>query len=163
MSLGVRLRAAAGALVIAPAALAQAVATPTATPVRVCADAADMTAAHLYGLWQLSLWPLDGAQTTPASTGALLFERHPDYPGSVRGGIQRTAAGNDAQALVSGDVTDGEFNLDESTDGVTMDAVWNGTPQDCGQAIRGVRRPAEGRPATEPAFNFLLIKTPGWR
>jgi hypothetical protein len=41
--------------------------------------------------------------------------------------------------------------------------VWTGAPQDCGQRFRGVRRPAEGQPASEVELNFLLTKTPGWR
>lgn len=128
-----------------------------------CAEATDITPAHLYGLWQLTLWPEGGSEASPLSSGALLFERHPDYPGSVRGQLRRSAAGNDLQAMVSGDVTDGEFNMDESGDGVRMDAVWTGTPQDCGRAVRGTRRPAEGRPAGEPTVHFLLKKTPDWR
>jgi hypothetical protein len=156
---------AAGLLVLtrAPLTGAQTPSSGSSAPAPVCAQPADLTPTHLYGLWQLTLWPLDGREDAPAATGALLFERHPEYPGSVRGTIRRSAAGNDLQAVVSGDVIDGEFNLDESADGVAMDAVWTGAPQDCGQAIQGVRRPAEGRPASEPALNFLLKKTPGWR
>jgi hypothetical protein len=140
--------------------------TTAANPVPTCAAPADMAPSQLYGLWQLVLWPQDGgSEAKPASTGALLFERHPEYPGSVRGNLKRTTPGNDQQALVSGDVTSGEFNLDESTDGVTMDAVWEGnvTASGCDQELRGIRRPAEGRPAGEPAMNFVLRKAPGWR
>ena len=104
-----------------------------------------------------------GSEAAPASNGALLFERHPEYPGSVRGHLKRSTDGNDTQALVSGDVVDGEFNLDESADGVTMDAVWAGAPLDCGLTLRGIRRPAEGRLAGQPSLYFRLQKTPGWR
>jgi hypothetical protein len=141
---------------------------PAAAQTVACDPSGDMAPAQLYGLWQLALWPQDGRSTeaTPASTGALLFERHPEYPGSVRGSLKRSSSGNDRQALVSGDVTQGEFNLDESADGVNMDAVWEGNvvPNGCGQELRGVRRSAEGRgtPA-EPPMNFVLKKVPGWR
>ena len=153
---------------IATAALALAFALPTSaqTPAAACTPPADMVPAQLYGLWQLVLWPqTSGSEAAPASTGALLFERHPEYPGSVRGSLKRTTPGNDRQALVSGDVTSGEFNLDESADGVTMDAVWEGnvTPSGCGQELRGIRRPAEGRTTLEPVMNFVLKKAPGWR
>lgn len=153
---------------IATAALALAVGLPASaqTPATACTAPADMAPAQLYGLWQLVLWPQEGgSEAAPASTGALLFERHPEYPGSVRGNLKRTTPGNDRQALVSGDVTSGEFNLDESADGVTMDAVWEGnvTPSGCGQELRGIRRPAEGRPAGELVMNFVLKKAPGWR
>ena len=136
------------------------------TPAVVCTPPADMAPAQLYGLWQLVLWPqVGGSEAAPASTGALLFERHPEYPGSVRGSLKRTTPGNDRQALVSGDVTSGEFNLDESADGVTMDAVWEGnvTASGCGQELRGIRRPAEGSQVKEPLMNFVLKKAPGWR
>jgi hypothetical protein len=135
--------------------------TPTAPPA-ACLQPWEITPPQLYGLWQISLWPEGGNESAPVSTGALLFERHPEYPGSVRGNLKRSTAGNDQQALVSGDVLDGEFNLDESADGVNMDAVWVGQPQDCGQAIRGVRFPAEGRPASEVKLNFALRKSRGW-
>ena len=62
-------------------------------------------------------------------------------------------------------MTQGEFNLDESADGVTMDAVWEGnvTPAGCGQELRGIRRSAEGHGRQEPPMNFVLKKVPGWR
>jgi len=137
--------------------------TGPATPAPVCAEASDLTPAHLYGQWQLLLWPEGGHESAPVSSGTLLFERHPEYPGSVRGQIQRSAAGQPLQAIVAGDVLNGEFNLDESADGVNMDAVWSGWPQACGRVIRGTRSPAEGRPAGEPTLHFLLTKTPDWR
>lgn len=136
------------------------------TPSVVCTAPADMAPAQLYGLWQLVLWPqTGGSETSPTSTGALLFERHPEYPGSVRGNLKRSTPGNDREALVSGDVASGEFNLDESADGVTMDAVWEGnvTTSGCGQELRGIRRPAEGRATGDAVMNFVLKKAPGWR
>jgi hypothetical protein len=147
----------------ASAAAAQGPAPAGSTPAMVCTTPADFSTTQLFGLWQLSLWPEGGSAEQPYGTGALLFERHPEYAGSVRGRLKRSTQGNDRQALVSGDVTDGAFNLDESADGVTMDAVWEGSPMDCGREIRGLRRPAEGNAAVEPAMNFLLRKAPGWR
>lgn len=134
-----------------------------AAPAAHCPGPADIQPAHLYGLWQISLWPEGGREDAPASRGALLFEKHPDHPGSVRGELRRTAAGQDLTARVSGDVTDGVFNLDESDDGVAMSAVWAGEPEDCGRSLRGTRRPAEGRPAGEPTLHFHLRKLPGWQ
>lgn len=154
--------AAFGLVLLAWAGASQAQTGP-ATPALACAQPQNMEPAQLYGLWQLTLWPEGGSEAAPLSRGALLFERHPEYPGSVRGDLRRSGTGQDLLALVSGDVTDGEFNLDESADGVAMDAVWTGTPQDCGMAIRGIRRPAEGRPGTDGPLQFLLRKSPGWR
>lgn len=145
------------------AAAAQApVAIPAVSAV-VCTAPANFIPSQLYGLWQLALWREDGSSEAPASTGTLQFARHPEYPGSVRGNLQRGTSSQAVQALVSGDAIGGAFNLDESADGVTTDAVWEGAPANCGREIRGVRRPAEGRANTEPTMNFLLKKAPGWR
>jgi len=163
-----KLRSSLLGLALLGTSLAFAQTQPTTTQPVACDPSGDMAPAQLYGLWQLVLWPQDGRGTeaSPASTGAVLFERHPEYPGSVRGSLKRSTAGNDRQALVSGDVTQGEFNLDESADGVNMDAVWEGNvvPGGCGQELRGIRRSAEGRGApAEPVMNFVLKKVPGWR
>lgn len=153
------------ALALCVSALGAGAQTPS--PAVPCAPPTEeMSTTQLYGLWQLTLWQEGGSEARPASTGALLFERHPEHPGSVRGNLKRSTAGNDRQALVSGDVTNGnEFNLDESADGVAMDAVWEGlvTPVGCGQELRGIRRPAEGREAGETVMNFVLKKASGWR
>jgi hypothetical protein len=137
--------------------------TPAGTPAVACTAPASLSTNQLYGLWQLALWTEGGLADKPASTGTLQFERHPEYPGSVRGSLQRSASGQAIQAQVSGDAIGGAFNLDESADGVTTDAVWEGAPADCGREIRGSRRSAEGRTNTEATMNFLLKKAPGWR
>lgn len=141
------------------AALAQ-TATP---PAPACETPTFLEPARLSGLWQLTLWPENGSAVQPVSTGAVLFERHPDYEGSVRGRLKRSGTGNDREAVLSGDVVDGEVNFDESADGVALDAVWIGEPAACGQELRGTRRPSDGRPADAPVLNFLLKKAPGWR
>ena len=132
-----------------------------------CPAADQLQPVHLYGLWHIRLWPEGtpepAADSAAPSVGALLFERHPEYPGSVRGELRRSANGHNLTAQVSGDVTDGVFNLDESEDGQRISAVWVGDPQDCGRSIRGTRRPAEGRPAAETTLQFHLRKLPGWR
>ena len=154
----------ASALCAASASWAQPARPSTATsPALACTEPASMTPAHLYGVWQLTLWPSEGSESMPTSTGTLQFERHPEYPGSVRGHIQRLAAGQPVEARVSGDVIDGAFNLDESADGVAMDAVWTGVPQDCGQAIRGTREPAESQARAMKPLQFVLRKRPCWQ
>lgn len=128
-----------------------------------CSTTADMAPAQLYGRWQLSLWPQTAAAPDPrAISGTVRFERHPEFPVSVRGRLQRQGNGQTAEALVSGDVIGGEFNLDESADGQRIDAVWTGdvSPAGCGKEIRGVRVPAAGQPGE--AMNFVLKKAPGW-
>ncbi|MDQ7743818.1 hypothetical protein [Hydrogenophaga pseudoflava] len=143
---------------LAPAASAQSGPAPRADH---CRSATELRAQDLHGLWQLVLWTGGGSERAPASTGAMLFGPHPEYPDSVRGRLRRSGPGADLEAEVAGDVgDDGEFNLDESADGVAMDAVWNGQPSDCGRTIRGLRRPAEGRPDAGPALQFLLQRAP---
>src|SRR5690606_33728772 len=97
------------------------------------------------------------------SEGTVLLEPHPEYAGSVRGKLRRSGAGQELQAVVSGDVTEGNFHLDESEDGQRMSAVWDGTAQDCAGRIRitGLRRPAEGG-AGGPVLRFRLQRKPSW-
>lgn len=126
-----------------------------------CPGPDEIEAVHLYGLWQLSLWAEEGQPSAPVARGVVLFERHPDYPGGVRGLLRLTEAELPQQAQVSGDVADGLFTLDESADGVRMSAVWEGVPEDCGRRIRGSRRPAEGQ-ADQPTRLFRLERSRGW-
>ena len=134
-------------------------------PLDPCPAARDVKPADLYGLWHFSLWPSGGNEDTAVSRGAMLLEAHPDYPDSVRGQLQRSTRADEVKAQVSGDVTDGGFNLDESDDGVAMSAVWTGdlSPTDCRLDIRGTRRAAEGRSGGDPEWNFRLKKAPASR
>ncbi|MFC3684796.1 hypothetical protein [Hydrogenophaga luteola] len=135
--------------------------SPQASRTTPCPTATELRAQDLHGLWRLVLWPEGGSESAPASTGAMLFGPHPEYPGSVRGRLRRSSPGADLEAEVAGDVgDDGEFNLDESADGVAMDAVWTGQPSDCGRTIRGLRRTSEGRPDAGQALQFLLQRAP---
>jgi hypothetical protein len=130
---------------------------PTATSTTDCPNAAaDST--QLHGLWQLSLWPERGSEAQPTSRGTLQFQPHPEYPGSVRGQIQRSEAGHLLQAWVSGDLLDGSFNLDESADAVDIDAIWVGEPHDCGHTLRGTRLPAERLQNEAEPLQFLMRK-----
>lgn len=128
-----------------------------------CGTTADLAPAQLYGRWQFSLWPQTTAASGPvAASGTITFERHPEFLDSVRGRLQRQSSGQGAEALVSGDVINGEFNLDESADGQRIDAAWTGnvSPAGCGREIRGVRLLGEGQ--TGEPMNFVLTKAPGW-
>lgn len=131
--------------------------TPAAPSTSACPAALELQASDLYGLWRLSLWPEGSDDTAPHSTGAMLFGPHPEFVDSVRGRLRRSGPGADLEAEVAGDITsDGEFVLDESSDGTSIDAVWSGQPTDCGRRIQGLRRAAEGRPGTGPMLRFLL-------
>lgn len=140
-----------------------ALAQTSTAPAPAACQGVQLEPAQLYGQWSLLLWPVDGTRTNPVATGTAHFERHPEFPGSVRGRL--SASTSPGQTLLSGDATDGEFQLDESEDGVAISAVWNAfvNPVDCGRRLQGTRRPAEGRPASEVPLNFELSKVPGWQ
>jgi hypothetical protein len=135
---------------------------PTTQP-DPCPTAEAITPAHLFGLWQLVL----GSPEKPGGEGELTFKRHPEFPGSVRGTLVRSAQGTPFRAQVAGDVTDQGFQLEESADGVTIDAVWSGEVlrESCGRAIGGWRRVVEGDSPGEALSEqpFVLKKTPDWR
>jgi hypothetical protein len=93
----------------------------------------------LHGIWQVKF---DPAQATSAS---LLLERHAEHAESVQGVLKRqNPSGNDRQALLAGDLEDGELILDESEDGRRISAVWVGRLSEgsCGREITGTRREA---------------------
>ena len=137
------------------AALAQAPAAgrPGGAPV-ACPTPAEMQAVHLYGLWR--------ARFDGLATGAtLLFERNPDHPDGVRGQVRREDAhGIVRMDWVAGDVDDGDFTLEESSDGRRIAATWIGTISEdsCGKEIRGTWTPAQGG----TSHPFVLRKQPGW-
>ncbi len=115
-----------------------------------CPTPAEIGALHLYGAWQATWDGLDEPAT-------LTLGRNLEHPDGVRGEIRRGAA----QALVAGDVDDGDFTLEESTDGQTISATWTGRVVDtaCGKEIRGTwTRAHDGA-----AHPFVLRKRPGWQ
>jgi hypothetical protein len=137
------------ALVLGAAALAsgQAGAQPADTLQLPCPTGSEITHRHLLGLWRASFDGLSRGAT-------LLLERHPELAESVRGAVNRDGE----KAQVAGDVDDGEFTLEESADGVRIDATWTGTVIDgsCGLEIRGDWQ-AAGTTSSQP---FLLRKLP---
>jgi hypothetical protein len=119
------------------------------TVATACPGAREVGALHLYGEW-LATWPDGDAPAT------LQLGRNPEHADGVRGTLQRGAA----QALVAGDVDDGDFNLEESTDGRSIAATWTGKVLEhtCGKEIQGVWTRANGGGERR----FILRKRPGW-
>ncbi len=109
-----------------------------------------MSHLHLYGLWRAEF---DGQ----AQGATLLFEKHPQFAQSVRGGVNRGGV----MGQVAGDVNNGDFSLDESDDGIRIAASWSGTvvEDSCGKEIRGTWTRAAGK----PEYSFILRKVPGWQ
>ena len=117
-----------------------------------CPEPQDVSPLHLYGLWRAEF---SGPVPLPGAT--LLFEKHAELAGSVAGGINR----NGTQALIAGDVDEGEFTLEESSDGKTVSALWSGhvEPGSCGKTISGDWNDA----ASIVLVPFVLRKLPGWQ
>jgi hypothetical protein len=129
------------------AAFAQGAVEPKAA---ACPSGPEVTHKHLLGLWRAEFEGL-------AQGATLLLEQHPDLADSVRGAINR----NGERAEVAGDVDDGEFTLEESTNGVNISATWTGTIEDssCGTRIQGTWQSA-GNPMPRA---FVLRKQPDSR
>jgi hypothetical protein len=97
-----------------------------------CTGAADVTVAGMLGLWRAEF---EGG----VHAGTLLFERHPEYPESFSGSVNR----NGDRRQVAGDIEDGGFTLEESVDGIHIAATWLGEVIEgsCGREIRGTWTP----------------------
>jgi hypothetical protein len=114
-----------------------------------CPAPREVGALHLYGEWQVT-WAGGDAPAT------LQLGRNPEHQDGVRGTLQRGAA----VALVAGDVDNGDFSLEESTDGRSIAATWTGTVVEntCGREIQGTwTRASDGG-----EHRFILRKRPGW-
>lgn len=121
--------------------------------------------AELGGEWQVHLREPGSPPERVREQGQLGLERHPEFTDGVRGALLLGAGGQMRRSRVSGDVTDGEFHLDESEDGKQISAVWSGQALQCagGLVITGTRRPAGGVDAPDPELAFRLTRVPGWR
>ncbi len=101
-----------------------------------CVAAADVTPRQLHGLWRAE-WPADAGLVAQGAT--LLLGQHPEFADSLAGHLRREDAGGVQIAQVAGDVDAGEFTLEESLDGHSVHAVWQGHVNEasCGKEITG--------------------------
>ena len=101
-----------------------------------CPEAAEVRQPHMLGLWRAEF-------SNPAESATLLLEKNAHYADSFSGAINR----NGERARVAGDVDDGEFTLEESTDGVRITATWVGDVVEgsCGREVRGEWQAADAR------------------
>jgi len=118
-----------------------------------CTAPTAFSANHLYGLWQAEI---DG-ETGSAS---VRFQKDPEQDNSVVGSITRHGA-TSKPALLAGDVQHGDFQLEESDDGVRISATWSGQVVEgaCGKEIRGLWTHA----LTDQSHRFVLRKPGGWQ
>lgn len=118
-----------------------------ATPSLACPANAELTARDLHGTWRADI---DGTWLS----ADLVLQSNPDWPASLAGRIRRDGR----ESLLAGDLEDGTFTLEESSDGVRIDATWVGKPVEgrCGREIRGIWR-ASGH---ESGREFMLLRPP---
>ncbi|HEY0202165.1 MAG TPA: hypothetical protein VGC24_10780 [Burkholderiaceae bacterium] len=131
--------------------------TPTVTAATVCPTPAQTNQNHLYGTWAAQ-FSLSGSGNPPADA-TLRLGPHPELAQSVRGMLTR--ADNPAPVQVAGDVDDGDFTLEESANGRTIDATWIGKVQEgsCGKEIKGTWSNADDTRSAP----FILRKQGGWQ
>jgi hypothetical protein len=124
----------------APLALAQAPAVPCPAP-------AEVSQVHMVGIWRAEFQGLWQGAT-------LLIEKHPEYEGSLSGGINR----NGEKGVIAGDVDKGELTLEESADGKRISATFLGdiVEGSCGREIRGTWQAEDDSPPRD----FVLRKQP---
>ena len=118
-----------------------------------CIAPTAFSAVQLYGLWRAEI---DGE---PGSA-SVRFQKDPEQDNSVVGSINR--AGSQAKpALLAGDVQHGDFQLEESDDGVRISAAWSGqvTDTSCGKEIKGLWTNA----LTDQTQPFVLRRAGGWQ
>lgn len=121
-----------------------------------CPDPTHWGAADLHGGWTVALPEL-------GEHGTLVLRRHPEFSASLRGELR---IGGHA-SIASGDLEEGEFNLDESRDGKTLFAFWSGrlAGMACGREIRGSMQQLDrpGEPGRESTFVLRrMVPGTGW-
>lgn len=99
-----------------------------------CIEADEASHATLLGQWEAQFSASDNSHAVPG-TARLELTPHPELSASVRGRLQRA----DGEALLAGDVDQGDFTLEESINGKNISATWIGqvVPDSCGKEIRG--------------------------
>lgn len=104
---------------------------------------------HLFGAWRIEL---PGTK----QTGRMTLRRHPEFSESLRGELRY---GN-TESIASGDIEEGELNLDESSNRISITATWTGklVEGSCGKEIRGEWHDVE-KDVRSP---FVLRREAGW-
>jgi hypothetical protein len=112
-----------------------------------------ITVQHLYGAWQAEIAGQPGV-------ARVQLQKEPAQDDSLVGSITR--AGSQVKpALLAGDVQHGDFQMEESDDGVRISATWSGQVVDasCGKEIKGLWTNA----LTDQTQPFTLRRTGGWQ
>lgn len=123
--------------------------TPKSVAGSTCPSPQSFQPTHLYGSWRIEL-------TANGQTGRLTLRQHPEFTESLRGELSYGST----KSIASGDLEEGELNLDESNDRISMTATWTGklVPSSCGKEIRG-----EWHDLTKDTRSpFILRRESGW-
>lgn len=144
---------------------------PKKEPDSACPAVGAMKAPQLYGLWRVTF------TQPPAGLPAhavMLLEKHAEFSESLAGSLSRDLgvhagsakiAGHAAKAFLAGDLENGIFLLDESSDRVSITGTWNGqlVESSCGREIRGVwRDTSSSAPPDAPDVPFTLTRRAAW-
>jgi hypothetical protein len=142
-------------LAIAAGACTGAVAQATAAS---CPAPADILPVHLYGTWLATV-------DDEAAPVTIRLEKHPELAGSVSGRLERAGSPATESAQVAGDVDNGDFTLEESSDGQRISATWIGQVVDasCGKEIKGTWTTTTETSNNAPGHSFVLKKQAGWQ
>lgn len=129
---------------------------PAAEVNPACPDLARWQARQLYGRWRVELPALGQA-------GTLVLRQHPEFAASLRGEFDIAGV----HSIASGDVEEGDFNLDESRDGKSLSAFWTGRLDvaSCGREIRGTlqRLDRPGQKGLDTPFVLRRMRaSSGW-
>ncbi|MGH8820783.1 MAG: hypothetical protein ACREWJ_05770 [Rhodoferax sp.] len=113
-----------------------------------------MDNARLFGLWQAQV---DAGAGGAPRQATLKLAQNPRFSESLGGTIVRDGA----QAMVAGDIDNGAFTLEESSDGKSITATWAGhiVEGSCGREIRGTWKNV----ADQSTHDFVLRRQPSWQ
>ena len=120
-----------------------------------CPEAKDLVNTDLFGAWTLELQSNAGA----AVTTRLTLERNPEFAESLAGFFLQ---GN-IRHEVFGDIEAGVLDLEESSNGKDIIAIWKGrvVSGGCSPAIAGSRR-IVGAAANTQAEQSFVLRRAGW-
>ncbi len=112
-----------------------------------------ITVQQLYGDWRAEIGDQPGI-------ARVQLQKDPAQDDSLVGNITRVAK-QAKPALLAGDVQHGDFELEESDDGVRISATWSGRVVDasCGKEIKGLWTNA----LTDHTQPFTLRRAGGWQ
>ncbi len=120
-----------------------------------CPAAKDLLNTDFFGTWVLELQADTRSKGTVTTTTRLTMERNPEFAESLAGHFLQ---GN-MRHEVFGDIEDGALDLEESSNGKDIIAIWKGRVREgsCGQAIVGTRRLV-----ATPLEQSFVLRRAGW-